>query len=418
MSRGAAAPLLALLLAACGYNAAYTAQRRAAEAERAGLAGDTRTARVAWQDALDAAAAAYRAEPSSSRGLRALVVIARSRLALGDNAAAAGAARHALRQGVIGHERAITHSILGTALLRSDSAHAALAHLDSALVTGRLQPHDDASARMHRGLSYLRLARYSEAYTDLDAASQHSAWRVDAARAIAEAAIGADDLPRFQAAFRSLADAGGLPVAAMLLEELAHAAARKWGPQHIAEVAGALRPLTLEDDVAFRIAVVHAHLASRAILDEVHATHRLADVDELLAPVSSDSGARRVLHAARGVLRLVQQAGPTNPLPLFAAAELARDELVARSLAAALFLEFARVAKDTSWSGKAILAAHELAASPETRALIDSQRNNIYVKAAHGLADPDELTLAEERLARGLAGLRDAALLDPRRESR
>jgi hypothetical protein len=412
MIRRYAAPLLALLLVSCGYNAAYTAQRRVGDAERAAAAGDPDAAAAAWRAALEAAAAAYRAEPASSRASAALLIVARARLALGDDHEAAGAARYALRHGVRGADRARTHAVLGTALLRSDSPGVALAHFDSAVAAGNLPRPEAAAAHLQRGMAYLSLGRYPDAFADFDVAAQQPAWRASAARRLAEAAVAAGDLPRFQAAFDMLAESGVAPTTATALEDLASASTAQWGPAALASVAATLLPAALEDDVAYRIRLMHAYHASRSALDAMDSPDGLAEVENLLEPVISDSGARSLLRAARGVRRLVQQAGPADPLPLFAAAELARDELTAEPLARALFLGFVRIASETPWAGKALLAAHALRASRETAALLEDHRDNVYVRAASGRGGDAELALAEERLARGLLGLRDAALAD------
>jgi hypothetical protein len=339
-------PLLGLLacLAGCGFNAAYTADRRMADADRAVLAGDSIAARAAWEAAIGAAAAGYRARSHGSRADHALLVVAAARLALGQPAEAAAAARYLLATSPDGPDAPAGRAWLGAALVRLDSASAALVQLDEALAEARMDQRTRAVAALHRAEARLALGHFDAAAQDAAAAMEHPA-----------------------------------------------TASAAW---HLAQ----------------QLAVASALREARQIVNEAGSLHALAGVHPILEDHVDADDVGRLLRSLRAVERLALQARPGDMLPLFAAAEVARDDLEAPNLAAALFLSFARAAADTPWSGKAVLAAHVLLPSPETRMLLASHAANIYVRAAAGDPVGDELTLAEERLARRLLGLRDAAL--------
>jgi hypothetical protein len=106
-----------------------------------------------------------------------------------------------------------------------------------------------------------------------------------------------------------------------------------------------------------------------------------------------------------------------QPLHLFAAAELARDELGARQLAERLFLTYAEVAPQTVWAGKALLAALALRrdGDPQLQQRLESWSENPYVSAVRGQVDAEAFARAEERLARGLQAARAEAQLEAAR---
>jgi hypothetical protein len=96
---------------------------------------------------------------------------------------------------------------------------------------------------------------------------------------------------------------------------------------------------------------------------------------------------------------------------LFAAAEIARDDLGAHQLARKLFITYADVAPQTPWAPKALLAALALAPdaddAPGLRDRLLQYASSPYVQATENGADAEAFESAEERLQRSLIALRE-----------
>jgi tetratricopeptide (TPR) repeat protein len=417
-----AAALLAGLVAVsgCGYsNALYHARHSMADAERAARRGDSATAARAWRDALDAAAASYRSHPDGRRAADALLLVGRAHFELGDDTAAAAALRHLLGRHAAAGTRPAAHAWLGAALARADSASLALPHLDSAVATLPAAGHTVAVARLWRGRARMAVGRVDEAGADLDAAALQPHTAADAALALGWRAVALTDSAAFRHALDRLAAAPDItpsaPVAPVApeLERLVAAAVQTWTPAFVVAATARLEGRQWPSDIVQAVTAFRSLLAARALLDGVTAVSGLDGLPAVLAPVADAEPARALLRAARATALLAGRAdGTVDALSMFAAAEVARDELGADRLAHRLFLDFAALDSASVWAGKAVLAAHALHPGPETLRLLRGLHDNVYVRAAHGLPAGAELGLAEERLARGLLGLRAAALAD------
>jgi hypothetical protein len=119
--------------------------------------------------------------------------------------------------------------------------------------------------------------------------------------------------------------------------------------------------------------------------------------------------ARSLVQSLKTLDVLTERARETGqPLALFAAAELARDELHAPLLAAQLFLAYAELAPQTQWAAKALLAASALdpARATELRRQAERYHSNPYIAVLNGRADSAaSYQQAEEGLARTLQTL-------------
>jgi hypothetical protein len=175
-------------------------------------------------------------------------------------------------------------------------------------------------------------------------------------------------------------------------------------------------------DLAMRVAdAVSLGVGSRArrMVAEIRllhgdSLHVLEDVRALLVPAYDDRGALELLRHVRAAQILIAAGqNPASSLSLFVAAELLRDDAGAPRLAQRLFLDFADLPQDNVWAGKAALAAHGIAQTPETEAMLERFAGNPYVRAARGgMYSADDIDSAEERLAYGIAGLRADALAE------
>ena len=119
----------------------------------------------------------------------------------------------------------------------------------------------------------------------------------------------------------------------------------------------------------------------------------------ILLPEGEQPQIQTLLIAIVEVDRLVDL-GLDEPLAFFAAAEVARDELVAPMLARGFFLAFASAQPQQPWAAKALLAA--IGVSPDEgdrawlRGRMEVHRDSPYVLAARGDAAPGFEALEED----------------------
>lgn len=403
MRAGTTAALAFILsVAGCGYfNALYNANRRFAEAERAAAQGDARAA-DAYIESIEKAAASYRSHPEGRWADDALLIIGRARFALGQDDAAAVALRNVLIRTTDTRTAALAHAWLGAALARA-GADSALDHLDRAVATLPPRSESAALARYWRAHALFAVDHAADAWADLDALQGLGGrLAVDAALESADRAFDLRDSTRLAASLERLAAIPVTPRSGSRLLDLAHRAA------HAGDTAAATA-------IALRIAASNvdrtageARLAlARWRLARIHTRAELDDIHDLLDAAHGHIDAASLAHRIDTTRRLIDRAVDERlPLALFAAAELARDDLDAPRLARSLFLDFALNHEAGVWSGKAVIAATTLGPGPDTDSAIARLAKNVYVRAARGLVDADALMLAEERMARGMAGLR------------
>jgi tetratricopeptide (TPR) repeat protein len=432
-----ALPLLLLLLFGCGFsNAMYNARRRLGEAERATAQGQQAAARTAYAEAMERAASEYRRHPDGGNAAEALYLVARARFGLGEFAAARAALLRALARDAEPRIRAQAHAYLGAAELSLGNTSQAAVHLDSAIAT-----LDDAELK---GRAHLWRARVrgalgdAGAWDDLERAVDAGGTVSGEAGLYAAAlAVETGDSARATLAFARLFDDAGSArpdsVAAIV-----RSAAGRWGAaparalleqprsawraaarDSLAIVRAEL--VALEGDTADAIrSVLQAAdrlggstadgarlLAARWSLATLEDAAGLPDVRALLLPAVASASVQSLLTRLRVLDALLddgQEGG--RPLALFAAAELARDELRAPRLARSLFLSY--VARDpaATWASKAALAAALLGAEAPP---LPRPPTDVYLAALNG-ADAAGFAVAEETLARELAAIRrDAA---------
>jgi hypothetical protein len=426
-------------LAACAYfNAMYNAQRSFSRAEHAAERGELSAARTAWIEAIDAAATSYRNHPDSRWADDALLLIARARFRLGEFEPAYAAASAALGAGDEDGTAVEARTIMGAADFRLGRVERARVTLDTAIAsTG------DALPEAHYWRARARFAAGDPgAWDDLEVASS-AGGRIGAESDLeaGRQALAAADTARFGTAVRRLiantdgarlADSvvmlldraspsvgtGGDPAAGIARSpwptiarepvELARAGFLARAGDTAAAVTAAMR---LAGRATASTAGRARVLAARLDLARVASTDALEAVRATLLPALNDPNARALLRTVRIVEVLLERADRDGqPLALFAAGEMARDELHAPHLARAIFVAYADLVPDAVWAPKALLAAAALAPGTGTgAALADrfaSHDANVYVQAVHEGAVPDAYTDAEDRLSRSLTALR------------
>lgn len=428
--------------AGCGYfNSLYNANRQFTEAERAAGRGDAAAAQQAYAGAIDKAARSYRKYPKSRWSDDALHLIARARFELGEYAAARAAATELLNKTQQANLRTDAHAIAGASAHQMREPHAALVHLDSAVVmeTGALR----GRARLWRARAHREAGNVAAAWSDLDAIR-----RDDAAYAVAQIerisfGIERGDSARTAAGFATLLTHREARRWVDTVSALASRAVSRFGPAsarqmlntplpewlasardsvallraELALQAGDTATASMElTQLAARSAVGIANAArvrlAQSRLRSARDLENLNQIRGLLLPAITDMHAQTLLRNMRIVEALVNKAQTSGqPVALFAAAEIARDELAAPALARKLFITFVDVAPQTPWAAKALLAA--LALDPDAedgarlRQRLQTYQASPYTQATGGGADPETFALAEERLQRSLIALRE-----------
>ena len=452
--RGGAPPARWLLLvlasaalSACAYyNSLYNARRSFADAERARVRGDAAGATAAYRASLARAAASYRRDSTGRWSDEALELVGLSRFWLGEDTRAAAAFERALGRGVRGERRAREQAYLGAALARAGRPGPALPYLDSAVVGLDGRSDQDAFARLWRARARFASADTARAWADLDAArAQPGGFGLEAGLEAAARAVAARDSARAAAAFAGLLDRSDAAARADSLRALARAAVAAFDPAAVRAFLAPAAPGHWPAAAALDLALFRASLAAAGdTIDALaEAMHIAASADPTLATRARLSAARwriaaaGALPAAVAVASALRTIGPdpeatrllaaldrldglasraaAEPLALFAAAELARDQLDAPLLARGLFLAYAERAPAAVWAPKALLAAASLADGPardSIRERLAIYEGNVYVRASTGASVDSSFTVAESDLARALRGLGSGAVSD------
>jgi tetratricopeptide (TPR) repeat protein len=444
-----------LAISSCGYfNSLYNANRQFADAERARQRGDIAAARTAYTSSIEKAAKSYRKYPNGRWADDALYVIGRARFELGEYPAARAAFQELLSKTEDGAVRAGAQAYHGASELGFANAQAAVAQLDSAIV--QLPNNDPLASFAHlwRARAYAAVGDMAAAWSDLDAVSAADAPNFEAVQIERiSLAVDAGDSAHVRAGFEALLRSENLRRHLDTLSVLATRAAVRFGPEYaraiIASQSGAMaapardtlaliraqiasaagdttvahREFTaLADRAASAIASAARVDLARSRLRAVSKLEQLQDLRSLLLPAINSIDAVNIIRAMRMVEVLAQRSAETGqPLAIFAAAEIARDELHAPTLARQLFVTFVDIAPNTPWAGKALLAAIAVdPAAPEANALrtrITTLPANPYTAIVNGEGAVDAFELAEDRLSRSMvAVLAEAANLAQQRE--
>lgn len=444
-ARALAAAALAASLSACAYfNALYNAKRFYGDARRSEAKGDVVAARTAYDSAVAKAARSFVKDSTGRWSNDALLLVARSYFGMARYDSARTVLQHLLARDVAGDERAGAQAYLGAVLVSTGKAAAAIPPLDSA--AARL----DAGSEMGRfGLLWRGRARMAAGDTaggwaDLaQAAAKGGPLALDAELEMAVRSL--DSPGHATAAFEALATDASAARAADSIRAIGERAVERWGPARVRELLTPVDRAPWPSPVRAELRLYRAELAAGGgdtaqaldeVLDVAQAADRqtadrarveaarwqLAGAVDLagaaaarttLLPAIEDPEAQQLIHALKVLDVLLAHARDDGqPLALFAAAELARDELRAPALARKLFLTYVDVVPQATWAPKALLAA-SLVAPPalrdSLRARMAGYDSNVYVAALAGRDSADAFADAETRLSRSLAALRDDA---------
>ena len=441
MKRGWLVVTLVLALTSCGYfNTLYNARRQFADAERAAARGQALPARDAYQGAIEKAARSYRKYPRGRWSDDALHLIARARFELGEYPAASAAATELLAGSSDPVMRADAHAIVGASALALNDVATAVIHLDSAATNSS----EAMRGRVHlwRARAYRRTGELARAWTDLDAVAENDPSFIAVQLERINFGIEQRDSARTTAGFATLLKRSDIREYVDTLYNLAMRAVGQFGPGATRTMLSAPLPdwlASARDSIALARAEVALHagdtltanaelaqLASHAVavvataarvrlartrLPVVSRLEDLQDLRTVLLPAINDPAVPPLLRSMRIVEVLVQKAQTSGqPLALYAAAEVARDELGAYPLARRLFTTYVDFAPQAPWAAKALLAAIALAPdAPEAadlRTRLTSQQASPYAQVVNGGTDPEVFASAEERLQRSLVAMR------------
>ena len=433
---------LTTVAASCGYfNSLYNARRQFSEAQRAALRGDQAGAQTRYNDAIIKAAKSYRKYPNGRWSDDALYVIARSRFELREYEAARAASTELLAKTSDSALRGDAHAMAGASAYQLGDLDAAVLHLDSAILqTGK---ELRGRARLWRARAHRAGDNVPAAWADLNAVDKDDP--AYAAAQLERIALGIQQRDSVQTteAFSALLLHRDARRWVDTLSDLALHAVSTFGPATTRNMLSTPLPAwaaLARDSVALvraqlalrggdtATAVTEltqlssrsvANIANAARVSLAHSQLQAADevqdlraVRAVLLPAITDGTAQLLIRHMGIVEALVGKAQSSGQfVALFAAAEIARDELNAPRLARRLFTTFADIAGQTPWAPKALLAALALEPdapdAPTLRNRLLQYAASPYVQATDSGADPAAYASAEERLQRSLLALRE-----------
>lgn len=419
----------ALAIAACSYhNVLYNANQLFSEGEVARRAGQDSLATARYLDVVRKTGKALRDRPTSDWADQTLVLHGRARFRLGELRAAQAALRDAARSfpDVADESRVYLAAIHAEA----GDARSALAEVNRAL-SGSLPAEPRSEAHLIRGRLLLERGLFDAGGWDLDRAAEAGfGIRVEAGIERLRWSIVHEEEARAHDAFESLLTDPRGGVRHDTLVELAGAAADVWGQAAVAAMLEGVRSSPWDRVARGGVALTRARMLDQAG-DTTAARKQAMDVASGLGSAAADArlllarwqlerardldavyGVRTLLLPAGSDMRAVFQLemvermesltgmGYVQPLGFFAAAEVARDQLGAQSVARGLFLAYAAAAPDDPWAPKALLAALDISPDEGDRAWLrgrlEANPNSPYVLAASGGSSAGYQELEEE----------------------
>lgn len=387
-----------LLLTGCVYlNTLYNARTTYQEAERARLAGQGEAAREAYRVTLEKAGESFRRDSTGRWAIPSLLLVGQAHLRLGSLEAGRVALERVLAESRDESVRREARLYLGAVLAASGDHPRAMDALNQAL--RELERSDlRGEGHMWRARVLLAQGQVAQGWWDLErAVEEDERLQVPGQLERLAWAILRDDPGRAEQGARALLEDATGGVWADSLSTLVRRAARTWSPRFAAALlsparaapwAPAPRDRLLLERIDLLLAAgdtlaaetelgwiaqgagpgsTPARLALAAIrLGQISDPGELDRVRRVLLPVATDSQVVAELETLR-TLELLVDPATAGFAGLFAAAELAREELGAPALARTLYLRALEVEEAGPWRGKAALAA--LAVGPDTEEL-------------------------------------------------
>lgn len=440
----------ALVLGGCVYlNTLYNARTDYREGERARLEGQATAARESYAAALDGAAASFRRDSLGGWAYPSLLLVGQASFRLGDLARGRLALERVLREAPDPELRQEAGLYLGALMVQSGEYGTAVQLLNDALRENDRRELR-AEGHMWRGRALLALEREDQGWWDLGRAVEEDRRLAIPAHFERMAwALHSGDQARAREGARGLLGDPAAGVWADSLSTLVERAARTWSPGAAAELLAPARSapwapgprdavllqrirllLASGDTLAAETELgwagreagpgsVPARRALAAVrLYGIRTPDELEAVRRVLLPVATDSAVVRDLEGLR-TLEILADPELRSFASLFAAGEMARDELGAPGLARTLFTEAARDGGGGPWRGKAALAALALGddTEPMTALRLDllRARDPYLARARNRYLPTDTLAVLDGLLQPRLDSVRVRARAEARR---
>lgn len=422
------------LFGGCVYfNTIYNAKELYRETELARLAGQDTALSERYSDVIAKATRAQTEDPGGKWSDDALLLIGQAQLrrgALREAEEALEAALAVTEDPVVRRQATL---YLGAVDVASGRPAMGAPLLDEALVTVA-DPLIKAEGHLWRARALLQQGYVDQGWWDLDRVAESHRTHVAPAgleRLIWGIALG--DSARTLGGVQTLIFTSNARVYGDSIRQLLHAAAERWGPAVSADVMVNAEQARWSRTERDRLLLTRAGFAREAgdmvrALDDVRrvgggvgvqavaarvmlAGWRLADAEgveafdqvrPVLLPAVGAPEAQDLLNGMRRVELLAGYGLRGDRFAYFAAGELARDVLAAPAIAVSLFRAYAEDELDSPWSGKALLAARDLAAQPAERRALDDRLaalpGNAYVRYARQGEEGPDLSDLEGRL--------------------
>ena len=430
-------------LCACGYyNTMYNANQLFGDAEKAFARGDLQAARTAYQQSIEKAQANLTRHPRSRWSDDARLLLARAHLQLGDAGAARVAFLELLDTNPDAERRAAAQIYLGLLAAQIGDDDDALTRLDAGLQVRDSDRDLIAIARLARAGIHYRARQFDAAAVDLRTVVDDGPAHLRAQAGLLELRLGleAKDSVRVRTTWNALLRNPQSQRFLDSLNVLAIATASVFSARSTDSMLSAISSapwpapardslLLLQAELALQmgdtsLAIANAqrivarsagpfadHVRVRLArwkLAQVSGTEQLADVRAELLPALGNDRARTLIQGIKTLEVLMEHARATGqPLAMFAAGELARDDLGAPALAAELFLAYADIAPQSIRAPKAVLAALALqpAAESTLKPRLEAYHANPYWAVTRGEPVDAEFSAAEEKLTTALQPL-------------
>jgi tetratricopeptide (TPR) repeat protein len=430
------------LLSGCAYfNALYNAQRLYDEAEQLQRAGNDAEAAARFEDVATKARSSYERDPRGEWADDALYLMGRAHLRRGNLYEARSALERTLAITLDQGIKDGASIYLGAVTSLAGDPEQGLALLDRAmrdLPPGALR----SEGHLWRARVLLSMGMLEAGWRDLeDAAAGREALRASVDLEQLRWGLATSDSTRARDGARGLLTRSEGAASVDSLLALVDHARRSWGPGAAASLLegaeNAPWPPDVRDATILARAGLFAESGDRAgaVRDgeraaqgvgqtatrariwlagyELALSEQVADLDRVravLLPAVGSAGVLELVVGLRKVEMLVEQAEAGESIALFAAAELARDELGAPHLAARLFGRFAELEAESPWAAKALLAVLALlpdgAERENLRMRLEQDRSNPYARIAAGQpVSPDEYDQLEQTLRLALSSV-------------
>ena len=417
------------LFAGCVYNTLYNAEALYREAEDLRLTGQDSAVRERYREVVAKATKGYESDEDGGRADDALLLVAKAQLRLGAIPEANRALERVLEISDDPDVRGQAALYRGAAAVAAGEMARGIVLLDEAIAAIDEAKHR-AEGHLWRARARLEQGMAEQGWQDLDRAGEvDNGYVVQAGLERIAWGFALPDLTHIHQGIQALLLTSRAQVYGDSIRSLVRRFADRWGAGSAVVLLDGAEDAQWSRAERDRLLMTRAGLAYEAgdtrrakrdarrvgsgvgeqasnarvtlagwMLAEAEKVGDLAALRSVLLPAVTSDEAQALLDAIRRVELLTEYGLDDEPVALIAAAEISRDGLAARRLAAALFQAYAGTAPDAPWSAKALLAARELTADPVERKRLDERLDEfpgdpyvLYVRKGHDVPELGEL---------------------------